>query len=65
MKNVFQSALKGHPYRNLLSGDYFDLDYIGSIVERYLNDQKVTVGEIAEVAPIALLCVVGWYGSAN
>ena len=48
-----------------MSGDYFDLDYIGSIVERYLNDQKVTVGEIAEVAPIALLCVVGWYGSAN
>lgn len=65
MKNVFQSALKGHPYRNLLSGDYFDLGYIGSIVDRYLNDQKVTVGEIVEVAPIALLCVVGWYGSAN
>jgi hypothetical protein len=65
MKGVFMAALEGHPYHDLLSRDYFNLAYVDEIVDRYLRGEVLSVSEIVEVAPIALLCVIGWYGKVS
>ena len=55
-------ALEGRPYHRLLSKEYFKLDYIDDIVDRYCGDANVSVAELTEIAPLAILCLIGWYG---
>ena len=59
----FQNSVKDKPYHQILSDDYFDLDYIDSLVDEYINSLKdMSVKNIGELVPIIMLCYVGWYG---
>jgi hypothetical protein len=59
----FQGSLKDKPYYQILSDDYFDLDYIDNLVDEYIKSPKeMSVVNINKLVPIIMLCYVGWYG---
>jgi len=61
MKYKMQEALINKPYHDILSPDYFDLDYIDALVDEYLAGAELSVANCTELVPIAMLCYVGWY----
>ena len=32
------------------------------VADRYCGDANVSVAELTEIAPLAILCLIGWYG---
>ena len=60
-KEVFQKALKEGSFINSLSPDIFDLDYINSIVEKYLNGEEFHGLEMGDLANLATHSAVGLY----
>jgi len=61
LKKVMQKALLGKPYKEILSSQMFDLIYIDNLVDKYLNDEKISVASLIDLAGIAMLCYVSWY----
>ena len=59
----FQSGVRSKPYHQILSKDYFDLDYIDSLVDEYISSPKdMSVVSVGKLVSIIMLCYVGWYG---
>ncbi len=60
-KQVFQQALKQGDFINSLSPEIFNLDYINSIVEKYLNGEEFNGSEMGDIANLATHSVIGVY----
>jgi len=58
---VIQDALSDRPYKQILDKDYFNLEYIDSIVDKYL-DNSIILQELSDLVPIAMMSYVGWFG---
>ena len=59
----FQNSVKDKPYHQILSKDYFDLDYIDGLVDEYIQyPEEINVDNLTKLVPIIMLCYVGWYG---
>ena len=59
----FQNSLKEKPYHQILSKDYFDLEYIDGLVDEYIQcPEEINVDNLTRLVPIIMLCYVGWYG---
>lgn len=61
MKEVFQDSLKDRAYHDLLSKDYFNLDYYDSLVDMYLNNQEMDLNKFNDLIPLIYLSYIGWY----
>lgn len=57
----FKEVLKDKPYRSILTDEYFDLRYIDTLVEDYLNGKEVSGGDFNNLVSLITLCVTGWY----
>ena len=60
----FRALLKPRAYRDVLSPDVFDLEYIDGIVTRYLAGEEVRGTELTDVLSLSTLWMVGLYGTA-
>jgi DNA-dependent RNA polymerase auxiliary subunit epsilon len=59
----FQNSVQDKSYRQILSKEYFDIDYIDSLVDEYVCSPKdMSVANLTKLVPIIMLCYVGWYG---
>ena len=59
----FQNSLKNKPYHQILSNEYFDLNYIDNMVDQYIKSpRKMSARDITKLAPLIMLCFGGWYG---
>ena len=59
----FQNSVRHKPYHQILSKDYFDLDYIDGLIDEYISSPTdMTVANVTKMVPIIMLCYVGWYG---
>ena len=59
----FQDSLKDKAYHQILSNEYFDLDYIDGLVDEYIRSpEEINVANLKKLVPIIMLCYVGWYG---
>ena len=59
----FQNSVKYKPYHQILSKEYFDLDYIDGLVDEYIRSpEEINVANLTKLVPIIMLCYVGWYG---
>jgi len=59
----FQNSIRKKPYHQILSKEYFNLDYIDSLVDEYIDSpESLSVASIGKLLPIIMLCYVGWYG---
>jgi hypothetical protein len=62
----FQNSIRKKPYHQILSKEYFDLDYIDNLVDEYIDlPESVSVANITKLVPIIMLCYVGWYGKTS
>ena len=62
MTAVLQQALSGKSYREVLSPDVFNIAYIDSLVDDYTGNKTMNLSSLADLVPIAMLCLIGWYG---
>jgi len=60
--SYFRDRLISRKYRDILSPDIFDLDYIDSAVGRYLDGTQVEGSEREDLFNLCMLHSVGWYG---
>ncbi|MBW1716348.1 MAG: hypothetical protein JRJ77_11100 [Deltaproteobacteria bacterium] len=58
----FRDLLRPRNYRELLSADIFDLAYIDSLVDRYLDGVEIPGGEFNDLVSLCWHMAVGWYG---
>ena len=58
----FQDSVKDKAYHQILSKEYFDLDYIDGLVDEYIRSpEEINVANLTKLVPIIMLCYVGWY----
>lgn len=57
-----KEALGRRPYRGMLSGDWFEVDYLDQIADRYLAGTAVDGAELSDLTLLCWLSVVGAYG---
>ena len=60
-KNVFQNALRQGDFINSLDSDIFNIDYINSIVKKYLNGEEFGGSEMGDLANLATHSTIGVY----
>lgn len=61
----FKGQLKRREYRSVLDEAVFDLPYLDSLVERYLNGEELRGAERNDVMTLCIVSMVGWYGAVN
>ena len=61
LSNHIKETLKSYPYEKILSQDYFDFEYLRSIVDLYLDGTELIGVERNDLMSIATLCLIGWY----
>ena len=55
----FQNSIRKKPYHQILSKEYFNLDYIDSLVDEYIDSpESLSVASIGKLVPIIMLCYV-------
>jgi len=57
----FKEKLRSNDYHALLSDQYFDMAYIDSFVDGYLNGKEVAGKDFNNLQTLITLCVTGWY----
>ena len=58
---VFRELLASHPYHEILSPEVFDLEYIDSIVDRYVSGEEITGTDLNTLFPICFYALIDWY----
>jgi len=58
---VFRDLLDHHPYREILSPEIFNLDYVDSIVDRYVAGEEITGAELNVLLPFCYLALIDWF----
>ena len=61
LKDYFQSILSEKKYLEMLSDEYFNIKYLDSCVDKYLNQKELSVKEISDIMPLTYLLMVGVY----
>ena len=62
LKEHFQSILKKKEYLDFMSDEIFDIQYLDSLVDNYLNDEDSKSSSIdADLASVTYLSMVGIY----
>ncbi|MCC7418362.1 MAG: hypothetical protein IT176_14595 [Acidobacteria bacterium] len=60
---VYRSMLALRAYRDVLSSEMFDLDYLDAAVQRYRDGVEVRGSEMNDLLSLCVLSATGWYGS--
>ena len=58
---IFRDLLASHPYHEILSTQIFDLKYIDSIVDRYVNGEEISGAELNILFPFCFSALFGWF----
>jgi hypothetical protein len=58
----FKDLLRQGSYRNILSDEMFNLNYIDKISQRFLNGQEAHGAELRDLFSLCMLLMAGWYG---
>jgi hypothetical protein len=58
---VFRELLATHPYHEILSPEIFNLDYMDSIVDRYVNGEEISGAELNILFPLCFFALSGWF----
>ena len=58
---VFRELLANHPYHEILSPEIFNLEYIDTIVDRYVGGEEIVGTDLNTLFPLCWLALIGWY----
>jgi len=57
----FKETLKGRPYKNILTDEYFDMKYLDRLCAEYLGGKEVKGQDFNNLVSLITLCITGWY----
>ncbi len=57
----FKDILKPKTYHEVLSGEFFDLPYLDSLVDGYLGGKEARGQELNDLCALYMFCTTGWY----
>ena len=57
----FQQRLKSHSYRDRLSSEWFDLDYVDRLVRDYTNGHVAAGPEMGDLTSLCLMTMADWF----
>lgn len=57
----FKSILYDYPYEKILSGEYFNLFYLRTLVDDYRAGKELVLQEQKDLMALVMLCVTGWH----
>ena len=58
---LFRNSLQNYPYKNILSDEFFDFEYIDQIVDKFINKIEISGDELNILIPLCSLYFVGIY----
>ena len=58
---LFKEKLSSKKYKNILNDEYFNIDYIDSLVKEYLMGKEVKGNHFNNLVSLITLCSTGWY----
>ena len=58
---VFRELLSNHPYHEILSSEFFNIELIDSIVDRYVAGEEIVGEDLNILFPLCFLSLIGWY----
>jgi len=61
LTSVFRELLFDHTYREILSSEVFNLDYVDSIVDCYVSGKEITGTELNVLFPFCFFALIDWY----
>ena len=61
VSNFYKEILKDRPYESLMQKEYFDLDYLGKLVDEYQKGTEHTGQERTDLLALATISSIGWY----
>ncbi len=57
----FKETLKGRPYKNILTDEYFDMKYLDRLCAEYLGGKEVKGQDFNNLVSLITFCITGWY----
>lgn len=57
----FKETLRGRPYRDILSDEYFDLKYLDGLCADFTEGREARGQDFNNLVSLVTLCVTGWY----
>lgn len=57
----FKETLKGRPYKDILTDEYFDMKYLDRLCAEYLEGKEVKGQDFNNLVSLITLCITGWY----
>jgi hypothetical protein len=60
-KPIFSKLMESHPYIEFLSPEIFDLNYINSLVDRYVDGEEIIGNDLNTIFPLFYTSIIGWY----
>jgi hypothetical protein len=57
----FKDTLRSKPYKDILTGEYFNLNYLDRLVDGYLAGKEAKGADFNNLVSLITLCVTGWY----
>lgn len=57
----FKTCMKKHPYEAVLQPEFFNIDYLRKIVNRYVSGEELQGEELNDLYRLTLFSWVGWY----
>jgi len=58
---MFKDSLKSRQYRDIIAGEYIDLDYLDKITGDYLGGKEVRGADFNNLLTLLSLTTIGWY----
>ena len=58
---LLKDSVKSRSYRDILSPEAFDLDYMDRLVDDYLNGAERVGADFLNTFSLVNLCATGWY----
>ncbi len=58
---VFRELLSNHPYHEILSSEFFNIELIDSIVDRYVAGEEIVGEDLNILFPLCFLVLIKWY----
>jgi len=59
--SYFRECLKNYQYEDILSNEYFNLEYLKNLTDNYCDGIEVKGSDISILNNLVGLCTVGWY----
>lgn len=57
---LFKDSLSEKSYHNILSDEIFDIKYLDSIADRYINGEEVQGADLGILFPLCFLAIIDW-----